>query len=252
MSRKEIFQMKQSKIDELNDYAVRSAYPAISYTVKKPPVEITEINNRRKITDFGQNVTTENTNKIHLNDKVKEKEKEKEKEGKIKLTSIIENNNLKNTQNKNGVIILDIASDSDSSVEIIGKEKKIENIEFSDDDFDKSNLSQGTRTKIPRGKVTFPIKKEEEIEEEEGRYGVDRKITNEKEKGKEKGNDNERVKRERERKDCVKEVEKEEEVFSSRIIMMEDPPHLLQRLFNSDEGLGYRGGGDFKNSINYR
>jgi hypothetical protein len=283
MSKQEIFQMKQTKADELNDYAVRSAYPAISYTVKKPPVEITEIVNRKKIMDLRGYVKTENTERIRGNNEEKEK---KEGEEKSRARNVIsssikssnnndqndnnsknnghsqnqvqnQNQNRNNYKDENGIIIIDIAIDSDSSVEIIGKEKLIEQIDFSDDDFDKSSLSQGPRTKIPRskeGKCTGTECKEEgegEGREGGGGDGIELEKRKEEEREKRKAEEkDQREKRER-RKESVKEVEKEEEAYSSRIIMIEDPPHLLQRLFNSERGSGY-GGGDNKNSINYR
>jgi hypothetical protein len=281
MSKQEIFQMKQTKADELNDYAVRSAYPAISYTVKKLSVEITEIVNRKKVMDFGRYVKTENTERIRGNEKEKEEEEEKEKSRKknVKLSSIkssnnndqneynsknnghgqfqVQNQNQNHYKDENGIMIIDIASDSDSSVQIIEKEKLIEQIDFSDDDFDKSSLSQGPRTKIPRGKEGYctGIESKEEGKgggkEGEGGDGIEREKRKEEEREKRKAEEKDLGEKREKRKESVKEVEKEEETYSSRIIMIEDPPHLLQRLFNSERGSGY-GGADNKNSINYR
>jgi hypothetical protein len=266
-SKQEIFQMKQSKADELNDYAVRSAYPAISYTVKKPSVDMTEIQNRKKITDFGRNEKTESSDIIRQIDRGKQKVKNKEeneKSSSIKQGKYSNQNNKKSQNNshsqnqnqynyryENGVLLIDITGDSDGSIEIIEKEKSIEKIEFSGDDFNKSNLSQGPRTQIPRGKrenyrgVESIVEGGQKGEEDGGGdNGIER----------EKGKDEEREKRKvrgreklEKRNESVKEVEKVVETFSSRIIMMEDPPHLLQRLFNSE-----RGSGENKNSINYR
>ena len=234
-NQKDFFTIYQSKTEELNEFAIRSAYPSIQLTSKPYKDKKEEnINYNEKYQSFSQSrekgekkftgFTVKNNNIDGVNI-LSENYQTKNNFRKD------DNNNDNNNDDDDDVIII---IDSDSDVEIQEDNNSNNNNDKSKKISKSNNYQNNLRKK--NNKVS-PIKNFSSFQNISKN-----KIENANNNINKNGNENKNE----------TEYEYVDNLFESRIILIEDTPHLLQRLFNTDNTGVKRssGGGDISDQNN--
>ena len=221
-SQKDFFTIYQTKTEELNEFAIRSAYPSIQLTSKSYKDKVEDINYNEKIQSFSQSqgekgekkytgfTVKNNIGGVNILPQNNQMKKNFRKDGNYNNDDYNKSNNDDNDNDDDVIIIID----SDSDVEIQDDNNNNNNNNNSKKNNEFNNFESNLRKK--NNKVS-PIKN----------FSSFQNISKNKTENAN-NNINENI-NENEYKN-----ENENNLFKSRIILIEDTPHLLQRLFNTD------------------
>jgi hypothetical protein len=250
-NQKDFFTINQTKTEELNEFAIRSAYPSIQLSskqsVKKEHVNYGE---KYQIQRQGEQKFSELTVKKN-NDKVNFlSENENRSDHGYDIKNENNNDNYKNNNNHNtsknkedddnddtddDVIII---IDSDSDVEIQNDTfNKIKNSKISKFiNHQKSSRRKNNNDSPIEKNLSEKNKKDFKNQNQNSKMMI---LTDENNNM----NDIKNIRNCNNNNDYNEDNENEKEIFTSRIILIEDTPHLLQRLFNTDNAGVKRGSG---------
>ena len=263
-NQKDFFTVTQTKTEELNEFAIRSAYPSIQLS-SKSCIRREHVNYGEKyqIQRQGEQKSNEvivkknidtvifsSQNDRRRNDRMYDNKNENNNDNyNCKNTSKNNNDNNKNDDDDTDDDVI-IIIDSDSDVEI--RNNTFNNIKNSK--INKSNnFQKRSRMKnshdSPIGKF-LPEKNDNNFQNQNENSKMmtlndedDNDNMNNIKNSRNYSNDNNNDCNSNYNNKNERENENENEVFRSRIILIEDTPHLLQRLFNTDNAGVKRGSG---------
>ena len=206
--------LNRTKVEELNDFAIRSAYPSINFTTKK--IE------SRKL--FGRNEVEKNKDHRKVDEEMEKRKsgrKECSKEDRDKVRDKIKPKLY--TPAASGIICIDCDEDDDSEVEV-----EVSGHEECADSFHaitERGRDRGGDDKRQRGIINNEEKKQE--------------ISNKQKDKKSSFFRSEMGGREEYGPDLGPGFGLDSYPHRFQVVLMEDPPHLLQRMYNADKGVRY-------------